>query len=266
MHRIDAVDLDGSRSHAATARAPVAERLLAGSLERRSAVDDIVGRVGVSVDLGLLKPLERLPSDVELANAFGVAPITIRRALTRLCSQGVLVRRRGRGGGTFVVSDPPRDVLLQYELERAQVSREIWELLDYRFVLEAGAVYIAAETASDADVRELRELVRAMDAAEDWAAFRPLDPCLHLAIARVAGSERAVAELTALFGRLSKLYFPYPIDYLRASNREHGAIVDAVADHDPLAACRAVRRHILEAKHAFSWITAAGRLDTNRSG
>jgi DNA-binding GntR family transcriptional regulator len=89
---------------------PPVERVLADRRGRRTAAADIASRVGVSVDLGLLHPLERLPRDEELATAFGVAPITVRRALRRLCQEGVLVRRRGRRGGTFVAADPPRPI------------------------------------------------------------------------------------------------------------------------------------------------------------
>ena len=97
---------DGSR-----ATTPPIERVLAGRRDRRSAAKDIASRVALSVDLGLLHPLEQLPRDEELATAFGVAPITVRRALRRLCDEGILVRRRGRTGGTFVSERPPRGEL-----------------------------------------------------------------------------------------------------------------------------------------------------------
>jgi DNA-binding FadR family transcriptional regulator len=236
---------------------PPIERLLADQRDRRTPSADIASRVGVSVDLGLLQPLERLPRDEELATAFGVAPITIRRALRQLCEEGILVRRRGRGGGTFVAADPPRPQLLRYEVERARLSRKIWELLDYRLVLESGLVQLAARSASDADVAALRRDVEAMDAAPDWASFRPLDHSFHLALGAIAASPRALEELTTVLGELAKLYFPYPLAYLRESNGEHRAIVDAVAARDVLAALEAVERHVSTARDAFSWIREA---------
>jgi GntR family transcriptional regulator, transcriptional repressor for pyruvate dehydrogenase complex len=235
-------------------RATAVERLLGTRQHRRTAVDDIVGRIGISVDLGLLKPLERLPSNVELARAFGVAPITIRRALARLAEQGVVTQRRGRAGGTFVAEDPPRNVLLEYERERAQLSADIWELLEHRRVLEVGAAYMAARRASREDVKELRALVEEMDAAEDWAAFRLLDTAFHLTLARLAGSERVVRELTSLLAEVSTLYFPFPIEYLRASNRQHADITDAIGRGDAEAACVAVELQVDETRRSFSWM------------
>jgi hypothetical protein len=79
---------------------------------------DTTVRIGLAVDLGLLQPNERLPGEEELASTFGVSRMTTRRALQLLSERGVLVRRRGRGGGTFVASDPPRRVLGEFEAYR----------------------------------------------------------------------------------------------------------------------------------------------------
>jgi DNA-binding FadR family transcriptional regulator len=247
---------------------PPIERVLAERTERRTAAADIASRVGLSIDLGLLHPLERLPRDEELATAFGVAPITIRRALRQLCDEGILVRRRGRGGGTFVAEHPPRGRLHAYELERARLSTEVLELLDYRLVLELGLVHRALQAATADDLDTLAALVADMDHARDWASFRPIDQTFHLALARIAGPRSAVEELTRVLARIGKLYFPYPLEYLRESNAEHRAIVDAVATGDPKAAVDAVQRHVNNAKESFSWmreLEPAAFLDKNGS-
>ncbi|MGA7204801.1 MAG: GntR family transcriptional regulator, partial [Specibacter sp.] len=80
---------------------PIDDAALAG-LERRSAIDAVRVRIGTAVFLGLLKPGERLPDQHEVALGLSVSPITARRALTSLADDGVVVRRRGRSGGTFV--------------------------------------------------------------------------------------------------------------------------------------------------------------------
>jgi DNA-binding GntR family transcriptional regulator len=80
-------------------------RLAAGrmlGMERRSAMDAVRMRIGMAISLGLLKPGERLPDQEDVALGLSVSPITARRALASLAEQGVVVRRRGRAGGTFV--------------------------------------------------------------------------------------------------------------------------------------------------------------------
>lgn len=247
---------------------PPIERVLAGQRDRRSASADIAGRVGLSIDLGLLRPLERLPRDKELATAFGVAPITVRRALGQLRDEGILVRRRGRGGGTFVAEHPPRHRLRHYEVERARLSKEIVELLDYRLVLEVGLVLRVVRAIAAEDLATLHRLVAAMDEAPDWASFRPLDQSFHLTLADLAGSPHAEEELTRVLGRIGRLYFPHPVDYLHESNSDHRAIVDALVAGDSLGAVGAVERHVGNAKESFAWMREANSpafLDKNGS-
>jgi DNA-binding FadR family transcriptional regulator len=209
---------------------------------------DTAVRIGLAVDLGLLQPDERLQGEDELAATFGVSRMTVRRALQLLSDRGVLVRRRGRGGGTFVAADPPRGVLREFESYRT-VSGEVFDLIDNRLVIECGAAYLAAGKATPGDVDRLRGLVREMDAARTWTAFRAVDPRFHLAVASIAGSNGAVGALADVLGRLIRFYVPYPISYLHASNREHEALVEAIAAHDRMAAVAVIDRHISELRH-----------------
>src|SRR5689334_4871329 len=76
-------------------------------IRRLSALDTVRARIALAIELGLLGPGERLPPNGEIARALGVGDITVRRALVSLCEDGVLVRRRGRNGGTHVAPDAP---------------------------------------------------------------------------------------------------------------------------------------------------------------
>jgi len=55
-----------------------------------------------AIDDGRLAPGDRLPSERELAERYGVSRMTLRQALGTLERQGRLVRSQGRYGGTFV--------------------------------------------------------------------------------------------------------------------------------------------------------------------
>jgi DNA-binding GntR family transcriptional regulator len=60
---------------------------------------EVIGR-------GDLVPGDRLPSESDLARLLGVSRMTLRQALASLEAVGSVVRRPGRGGGTFV--DEPK--------------------------------------------------------------------------------------------------------------------------------------------------------------
>lgn len=61
-----------------------------------------------AIDAGDLVPGDRLPREDEFAALLGVSRMTLRQALASLEANGVLVRRTGRTGGTYV-SEPRID-------------------------------------------------------------------------------------------------------------------------------------------------------------
>ena len=61
-------------------------------------------RVVQSIREGEYRPGDKLPPERELAELLGVSRSTLRLALHELERSGVLVRRPGRGGGTFVAA------------------------------------------------------------------------------------------------------------------------------------------------------------------
>lgn len=54
-----------------------------------------------------LRPGDRFPTERELVQEFGVARMTVRHALDILQLEGLIDRKRGRTGGTFVRAIPP---------------------------------------------------------------------------------------------------------------------------------------------------------------
>jgi DNA-binding FadR family transcriptional regulator len=202
-----------------------------------------MARIAVAVQLGLLAPGERLPGIEEIAGAFGVSAITVRRALGALAGRGVVEARRGRHGGTFVAADP--DLTRVADLTAYRVSSgEVHDLLDQRRVLECGMAFLAAECAHEAQLDRLERHVQAMERATTWAEFRAHDPRFHLAIAEIAGSPRAAAELLAVLSRLVRFYVPYPIAYLHASNDDHRELLARLRERDAAGAAGVARRHV----------------------
>ncbi|MFI5609629.1 FadR/GntR family transcriptional regulator [Amycolatopsis sp. NPDC051903] len=214
-------------------------------IRRLSALDTVRARIALAIELGLLAPGERLPPNGEIASALGVGDITVRRALVSLCEDGVLVRRRGRTGGTHVALDAPAGRVGEVGAYR-ESSAEVRDLIDHRLVIEAGLAQLVALRRSDEDVEKLRDLVRRMDAATGWAEFHDLDAEFHLAVAASGAPAAAVQHYSGVLHELYRFYLPYRLSALRASNREHEVLVRAIAARDPDEAARVTRAHVGE--------------------
>jgi DNA-binding FadR family transcriptional regulator len=218
------------------------EGVLAG-IDRRSAIDAVRLRISTAILLGLLRPGERLPDQKELALGLSVSPITARRALTNLAEQGIVVRRRGRGGGTFVADEPPRQ-LLQELTAGPEEFTVIHRLVDRRLLFECAVTHYAALNASEEQLEELGRLTERMAAATGWSEYHQADDEFHRLVARCSGMGTAVDEYNHALADLYAYFLPYPIEHLHNSNRDHIRLVEALRSRDVLAAVEVSRRHV----------------------
>lgn len=212
-------------------------------LRRLTALDTVRARIGLAVDLGLLAPGERLPPTDQIAAALDVGEITVRRALSSLCHDGVLERRRGRNGGTRVSERSAWGVVGAMDAYRAQ-HIEVHALIDQRLVQECGLAHLAARNAEEATVTELQQLADDMDQVPTWAEFHGCDERFHLAVAAAAAAPAATEAYRGVLRQLYRYYLPYPMETLRQSNREHHALVDALRRGDTAAAADIARQHV----------------------
>jgi len=72
------------------------------NLNTEGLAKQISGKIRDAILDGALKVEERLPTEEELAERFGVSRPTIREALKRLAAQNLIHTRRGPLGGSFV--------------------------------------------------------------------------------------------------------------------------------------------------------------------
>jgi DNA-binding GntR family transcriptional regulator len=64
------------------------------------AYAQLVGILRGQIAAGVFRPGDRLPSEAQLCERYGVSPMTVRRAVNILVDQGVVIAEQGRG--TFV--------------------------------------------------------------------------------------------------------------------------------------------------------------------
>lgn len=238
-------DVSGRRSPAASAHPAVpalTDPAVAG-ITRMSASDTVRARIGLAIEAGLLVAGEQLPPDAEVAQALDVSEITARRALKSLADEGVLVRRRGRGGGTFVADDAASVALDAVETYRAD-SAHVHRLIDRRLLLECALTHHAALSASDRELDELDEYVAEAASARNWTDYHAADEKLHRGVARAAGRPWAMPEYDAALRELYEYFIPYPVDYLHGVNREHADLVTALRRRDPVEAVRIIEHHV----------------------
>lgn len=212
------------------------------ALARLSAVETVRARILLAIEHALLSPGTKLPRVDHIAAGLEVSSITARRALESLVDDGVLVRRPGRGGGTFVADAPPalHDTAVSAYRADAQAIRS---LIDQRALMESAIVHAAALAATPAQCDELDELIAESQRATNWMDHHVPDSRFHRLVAEMSGLVEAPAYL-AVYEALIRYFVPYPMDQLEAGRNEHRDIVAAFRARDPERAVAVTRHHV----------------------
>ncbi len=106
---------------------------------------------------GRLKSGDKLPTEKELSNQFGVSLVTLREALRSLEIFGLIQKRKGRGGGIFIsdISNESIKASLGYFLAfKDLVPQHLYEV---RKIIEPRAIKLAAPKISPEEIRKLEE-------------------------------------------------------------------------------------------------------------
>lgn len=202
---------------------------------------------------GQLAAGEKLESEEQLCERFGVSRTVIREAIQQLRGRGLL--RSLKGSGTYIAE--PSLTALGNVIEVYSVLAEdadFLELIDFRILLETECAMLAARHAGEAILRDLRVILNEMKLlSTDRVQFSRQDIAFHLCIAR-GSSNRLYATV---LGALEKSCIAYA-----QKNRGDGDwYAEVIATHEEIylaieaskaeRAAEAMRKHLLSSRRHF---------------
>jgi GntR family transcriptional regulator, transcriptional repressor for pyruvate dehydrogenase complex len=251
--------ISGSGPAAYVARSRPRGRGLAHAL-----VDDF----GVRIRDGALRPGDKLPTESEIMQSFGVSRTVVREALSKLQAAGLVETHHGVG--TFVLQ-PRTSGVFRLDAGDIATSVDVLAVLELRISLETESAGLAASRRSEEQLQAMRQALddfeRNVSAAGDTVApdFR-----FHLQIAQSTGNPY-FADIMSHLGttiiprtRINAIRTADPSGaYLSRVNREHEEIYAAIARRDPESARAAMRIHLTNSRErlrmAQEAAQAAGR-------
>jgi len=210
--------------------------------------DQINTFLNQEIEKGLLKPGQRLPSENNLAEQFGVSRTVIREAFASLKRDGLLESKHGIGA---VVAESGNLRAFRLEgLENAN-AEEISQLFELRAILEGDAARLAAKRRSDQDADRLKQCLEAMAVAvrEGRDGSGP-DADFHQTIAEASGNPYLRAFMSFINGKL-RLLIRKARDHSSLQpglpglvQQEHATIFEAIAEKEPQKARWAALAHL----------------------
>ena len=194
-------------------------------------------KIALEVRLGDLLPGDRLPDAGVISQALGVSEITVRRAMEIMDQDGLLERRRGRVGGTFIAQKWNVVTTAMRDDEQAR------QLIDFQLVLECGLVARSCGEIAQSDLDALSEHIQPPDAQADPNLFALADAHFHLDLAKALGGWRAWERQTDLLGKLC-LHLPKPpMDVALQLNESHAQLLEGLRKESIEICVDAIKRH-----------------------
>lgn len=143
-----------------------------------------------------MKPGEKLPSEMELAEKFSVGRSTIRESLKVLSSKGLI--KRGNEG-TFVSEKVNKCLIDPLNLLIHMNIGDVEDLLELRQMLEVEAIIKAAQKATPEIINELNHINWQMkEPGLDPESLQNLDIKFHNTIAKATGNTVLMELLNAI--------------------------------------------------------------------
>jgi GntR family transcriptional repressor for pyruvate dehydrogenase complex len=191
-----------------------------------------------------LKPGDRLPSERELGDQFGVSRTVVREAVRALAAKGVIDVRTGSGLRVAAVDAAAVSESIGLYLRGGTLAYA--KVHEVRKLLEIEIAGLAAERATREHIERLRATCEQMErAVEDVERAARLDLEFHRQIAQATDNELYLLLLDSIGEALLEI---------RRGNLAAGAgpetlllhreIYDRIAAHDPEGARAAMARHL----------------------
>lgn len=210
--------------------------------------DQVFEQLRESIFRGEIKPGQQLMPERELAQVLQVSRTSVRDAINKLVTLGLLEHRQGQG--TFVQTPDTRS---ENPLAAAMDTEDatIHDLLEVRMGLECNAAALAAMRANGNDVSFLERSIQEMrDETESGRLGTEADVAFHMAIAYATKNPVHVSLMRNFYDflfvgikkNLAHLY-ENP-DNIKEIIKQHHVIYECLRAHDPDAAFTAMQRHI----------------------
>lgn len=239
------------------------------TIKRTQRSEEVRQQIDAAIRNGDFAPGDRLPSERELVETFGVSRVSVREAIGSLEAVGLVTVHQGRGA--FVTDR--RSGLGEPMARWLDIHRdEVLELLGVRGALDAYAGELAVEhhepVKTAAIAAASRAFADAVATEEPTETLVPLDIDFHMAIAEASGNRLLYDLLSDLHSYLaeSRYLALVPPGRPAQSASEHALIVEAIEGRDAPLARLATNRHIASVREVVAADLDRDRKQRKRRG
>ncbi len=199
---------------------------------------------------------EKIPSEASLVSQLGVSRITIRNALQRLTSLGLIESKQGEG--TFVRDRSGADTLASLMPILSYVKPDVKYFLEFRMAIEPDMASLASLRASDIQIKKMEENVLNFEKVAKYDLQQALkyDLAFHSIIAEATGNP-IIIKTYEVFKDIYKGSLKEIIEQLgtECGTQYHRKILNAIRERNPELARKNMRLHLASTIEMFQGVT-----------
>lgn len=216
-----------------------------GPVSRQSLADGLAERVLELIRGGGFRSGDRLPSIAHMAQRFGVGHPTLREALKKLETLGIVSIRHG--SGVYVGKDNDSLLISNPVFSGSVTGKLLVDLIEARIPIELTSVELAAKNATAEHLSEMATLLkRAGESLDDDAVLSSVNMAFHREIATASGNPvlgQVLEVLTNLFRDEQRLILDI-YGQRKKDHREHVGILEALEQRDVKLSVERMRTHL----------------------
>ncbi|MGD9078340.1 MAG: FCD domain-containing protein [Desulfobacterales bacterium] len=211
---------------------------------------EAAAKIEDAIVTGKLKQGDRLPSERDLANRFGISQRTLREAL-RVVEEKGLIEPSQRGN---IVKAMTTEVIIKNLDLLVRFKKISWnDMYEFRIDLDTIITSRAAEKATPADVQELQQIVEEQmrlnkEGTLYWDTFQSLDRMFHFTVSRIAGNPMHDWVLRTVISYFGRYYAQFRITediFIKQNLPTYKVILNSIGANDSEAAAQAAREHVI---------------------
>lgn len=210
----------------------------------KSRVDFVSDEIVEMIIGGNFQVGDKLPNEFDIASDLNVGRSTVREAMKKLESQNILTIKQG--AGTFIsdkkglMEDP-----MGFRFFRDK-KKLVEDIIEVRMMIEPRIAEMAALNSNREDIEQIRYFAEKTE--EDIIKKRnhmKNDILFHTAIAK-SSKNKVVSNLIPIVNKAIEMFIDITNNELVQTTIEcHREILDAISEHNPIAARDAMTLHIV---------------------
>jgi GntR family transcriptional repressor for pyruvate dehydrogenase complex len=206
--------------------------------------DEIVDQIRNLISQGKLKPGDRLLPERELIREFDVSRPSLREALNSLITMGFL---EIKGKRTYIKSVASESMQNPLSLLIKADTQKLFDLIEVRKAIEAWGAFLAAQRATEEDIKQLENIIEDMKKAyEQGRSWEKQDADFHLGIAQATHNTIQTHMMSTIYDLLRESMAKVFKDRAKVKKLldHHQRIFNAIKNHAPDKAREKTLEHL----------------------